>query len=80
MQWATPIQWGKHTLVLAQAADHLTEDPLIDQGAENAVYIGILLLGIVLTVAVGIFSNRAKVAILLALFLSAMLIAIIIAT
>ena len=77
--WFNPTRGVESIPTLVQAVDEVAEDPLIDQGSEDAIYIGIALLVIVLTIALGGFSGRLKSAVLLALFLSGVLIAIIFA-
>lgn len=77
--WFNPTRGVESIPTLVQAVDEVAEDPLIDQGSEDAIYIGIALLVIVLTIALGGFSGRLKSAVLLALLLSGVLIAIIFA-
>lgn len=79
MQWANIDARVEGILVSAQTTDDATADPLIAQGSEDVIYVGILLLVIVVTIAAGVLSGQLKRAILLALFLSAILIAIIVA-
>jgi hypothetical protein len=66
-------------LVLAQGTDETTQDPLIAQGTDDVIYIGVFLLAIVATIAIGILNGRLRIAILMALFLSGILIALIVA-
>lgn len=50
-------------------------DPLISQGGENLVYVGVVLVAIGLVVAVGILSPRIEHAVIFAILLSITLIA-----
>jgi hypothetical protein len=67
------------SLVLAKGTDETTQDPLIAQGTDDVIYIGVFLLAIVATIAIGILNGRLRIAILMALFLSGILIALIVA-
>jgi len=68
-----------NSLVLAQSTDETTQDPLIAQGTDDVLYIGLFLLAIAVTIAVGVLNGRLKTAILVALFLSGILIALVVA-
>lgn len=61
-------------LLLAQAAQ---SNPLISQSGENAVYIGLLLLGIVISLLIGLVSRRFMGALYFAGALTVVLIAIV---
>jgi hypothetical protein len=66
--------------VLAQAPSSPHEsdtDPLIAQGSENVIYLGVILLATIIMGIVGIISGRTKAVILIALFLTGILIALI---
>ena len=70
---------AEYAWVFVQVVDDIAEDPLIDQGGESAIYVGTLLLVAMLVIAVGVVSQRTEMGILLALFLSAIFVAIILA-
>lgn len=58
------------------AVDLPQEDPLIAQGEEPIVYLGVFLLAISLTIVVGLLSRRLDYAIIFSLLLSVVIIAI----
>lgn len=60
------------------AVEQPEKDPLIAQGEENVVYLGVLLLAISSVAAIGILSRRLDYAIIFSLLLSAVIIAILI--
>lgn len=73
---------GEEQTYLAQASGTSNEvdtDPLIDKGADDAIYFGLALLIFIIISLIGVISGRAKTAILLALFVSGLIIAVIVA-
>jgi hypothetical protein len=72
-----PALTPMNLLTLAQATSDDTNNPLIAQGSEDAIYIALFLLAIGVTLALGLISHKLKIAILFALFLSAILIILI---
>jgi phosphoglycerol transferase MdoB-like AlkP superfamily enzyme len=77
------VGWrGEEQTYLAQTSGTSNEvdtDPLIDQGANDAIYFGLALLVFIIIALIGVISGRAKTAILLALFVSGLIIAVIVA-
>lgn len=58
--------------------DQPEKDPLIAQGEENVVYLGVLLLAIGITTGVGLLTRRLDYAIIFSFLLSVVIIAILI--
>lgn len=56
--------------------DQPEKDPLIAQGEENVVYLGVLLLVIGISTAVGLLSRRLDYAVLFSFIFSAVIIAV----
>jgi hypothetical protein len=66
--------------LLAQSADApVPADPLIAQGSEDAIYIGVAVLAAIVIATIGMINGRVKAALLFALFFGGILIALILA-
>lgn len=63
-------------LTLAQAQANQSDPSLIDQGAENLIYIGLVIMIMIIILAVGVMSRRVGQAILFAALFSIPLIVI----
>lgn len=69
---------GKTLFYLAQQAQSSQPpaDPLINQGGEDIIYLGVGLLAVVLVLIAGILSRRIEVAVILSLVIAAVMIAL----
>lgn len=68
------------TFVIAQIQQAQPANPLINQGGEDTIYIGVGLLAILVVLIVGIFSRRIGYAIGLSALLSLILILVVVMT
>ncbi len=63
-------------LTLAQSSADQTDPSLIDQGGEDLIYLGLIILFALIILAVGVINNRVKQALLFAVLVSIPLIVI----
>ncbi|HEY9639633.1 MAG TPA: hypothetical protein V6C57_04075 [Coleofasciculaceae cyanobacterium] len=67
-------------LTLAQVQQTPPSDPLIAHSGEDAIYIGLGFLAVILVLIVGLFSRRLELAVIFALILSIIIAILIIVT